>query len=76
MHRHCHNPTSHVTSGASKFAHLKKMIYKKIVKFVASHKHMVYGKCIIAIFHNGAIKKVNNVLYVPKGIKKLLFIRT
>lgn len=61
--------TSHVIGDASKFVDLKEIVDRKIVKFVAGHKHMVYGKGSIVISQNGAIKKVNNVLYVP-GVKK------
>lgn len=50
------------------------MVDGESVKSIVGHKHLVYGKGRTIISHNGAIKTVNNVLYVAKVSKVLVSI--
>lgn len=66
--------TIHVTSNANKFTRVKEMLDGKSVKSIVGHKHLVHGKGRNIISHNGAIKTMNNVIYVLRVSKNLLFV--
>jgi hypothetical protein len=62
----------HVTKETSFFKRLEKSIDASIVKFTGGYTHVICGKGEITFFHNGAIKHVQDVLYVPNIHKNLL----
>jgi hypothetical protein len=66
--------STHVTWDFSHFSKLKTNINPIIFRFIGGHTHVICGKGDIVLSHNGSIKLVHDILYVPNITKNLLFV--
>jgi hypothetical protein len=66
--------STHVTRNSNHFSKLKTNVNPIIFKFIGGHTHVICGKRDIALSHNGLIKLVHDILYVPNITKNLLFV--
>ncbi len=66
--------STHVTRDSSHFNKLKTNVNPNIFKFIGGHTHVICGKGDITLSHNGLIRLVHDILYVPNITKNLLFV--